>query len=46
MTTMEPAHYGSMLQALTVGIAGVVGSGALATVLGVLAQTVIVWVGI
>lgn len=46
MVTVQPTLQGSMVSAFVVGLAGVVASGALATGLGLVAQSVIVWVGI
>jgi hypothetical protein len=37
---------GSMVRAFVVGLAGVAGSGVVATGLGLLAQTLILWAGI
>ena len=44
--TVRSTVQGSLVRAFVVGFGGVFGSGALASALGVMAQTLIVWAGI
>lgn len=46
MVIVRPTVQGSLVRAFVVGFGGVIGSGALATAMGVMAQSLIVWVGI